>query len=363
MKKKQIKSYFKGKKVLITGHTGFKGSWLSLWMHYSGAKVLGISDKIPTNPSHFKLLNLNNRISSKIIDITDLDKLKKIFLKFNPDYLFHLAAQAIVKVSYSHPVKTWRTNLIGTVNILECLRLSKKKTVAVMITSDKAYENLEIKRGYIETDILKGADPYGASKSSADIAISSYFHSFFSKENSKSLITTARAGNVIGGGDWSPNRIVPDCVRSWSKNKHVILRSPKSTRPWQHVLDIVYGYMTLAIKLKQNPKLHGEAFNFGPDKNNFRVIDVLNKIKFYWPKITWRIKKQKKFKENNLLHLNSNKSKKLLKWKTVLNFSNSVKFTVEWYKHYLKNKRDIYHFSLSQISKYQDILKKNSNIL
>ena len=214
MKIKKIKSYFKGKKILITGHTGFKGSWLSLWMHLSGAKVLGISDSIPTKPSHFELLKLNRKISSKIIDITNLRRLRKAFIEFNPDYVFHLAAQAIVKTSYSQPVKTWKTNLIGTVNILECLRMANKKTVAVMITSDKAYQNLEIKRGYKEKDILKGTDPYGASKSSADIAINSYYHSFFSKKKGKVLIATARAGNVIGGGDWSPDRIIPDCIRS-----------------------------------------------------------------------------------------------------------------------------------------------------
>ncbi len=360
MKNNYLKQYFKNKKVLITGHTGFKGSWLSLWMHFNGAKVLGISNKIPTKPSHFKLLNLNRDISSKIIDITNFKKLKKIFLKFEPDYVFHLAAQSIVKVSYDKPIQTWKTNVIGTINMLECLRLVKKKTTAVFITSDKAYKNLEIKRGYKENDILKGDDPYGASKSSADIAINSYFYSFFSKNN-KVLIATARAGNVIGGGDWSPNRIVTDCVNSWFKNKHVTIRNPKSTRPWQHVLDVIHGYMKLAIKLKNNPKLNGEAFNFGPDKNNLKVIDVLNKMKIYWPKISWKIKKQNKFKENNLLHLNSNKAKKFLKWSTVLNFDNSIKFTVKWYKNYINRKKNIYKYSLGQISKFQEILLKTKN--
>ncbi len=358
MKIKKIKSHFKRKKILITGHTGFKGSWLSLWMHHCGAKVLGISDSIPTKPSHFELLKLNRKISSKILDITDLTRLRKAFIEFNPDYVFHLAAQAIVKTSYSQPIRTWKTNLIGTVNILECLRMAKKKTVAIMITSDKAYQNLEIKRGYKEKDILKGTDPYGASKSSADIAINSYYHSFFLKKKGKVLIATARAGNVIGGGDWSPDRIIPDCIRSWSKNKKVIIRSPNSTRPWQHVLDIIYGYVRLSIKLKQNPKLHGEAFNFGPDRKNFRVIDILNKMKVYWPKINWNIVKQKKFKENTLLHLNSSKSKKFLQWRTALNFSNSVKFTIEWYKYYLTNKKNIYYYSSKQISRYVAILEK-----
>ncbi len=356
MKNKQLLKYFKGKKVLITGHTGFKGSWLSLWLYHSGANVLGVSDKIPTTPSLFKLLRLDKKISSKMIDIADLKKLKTIFFKFKPDYVFHLAAQAIVKVSYEKPLKTWETNLIGTINLLECLRITKKKTIAVIITSDKAYQNLEIKRGYKENDILKGEDPYGASKSSADIAINSYFLSFFSKNKSKTLITIARAGNVIGGGDWSPNRIVTDCINFWSKNKKVIIRSPHSTRPWQHVLDVVHGYMILAIKLKQNPKLNGEAFNFGPSKNNLRVIDLLNQMRKYWPKIKWKIKKQIKFKENSLLHLNSSKSKKILKWTTKLNFKNSVKFTIDWYKNYLKKEQGIFNFSLKQISNYQKIL-------
>jgi len=227
-----------------------------------------------------------------------------------------------------------------------------------MITSDKAYKNLEIKKGYVENDVLKGYDPYGASKSSADIAINSYFHSFFSKKGSKVWISTARAGNVIGGGDWSPNRIIPDCIRSWSKRKNVSIRSPNSTRPWQHVLDIVYGYMKLAVNLKHNSKLNGEAFNFGPDKKNFRVIDVLDKIKIYWPEVNWSIKIENKFKENYLLHLNSNKAKKILKWKTILNFSNSIKFTIEWYKYYFKNKKEIYNYSLKQILQYDEILKR-----
>lgn len=353
------RNYFKGKRILITGHTGFKGSWLSLWMHYNKANVLGISDKIPTHPSHFKLLNLKNKISSKMIDITNLKQLKKTFIKFKPDFVFHLAAQAIVKSSYENPVRTWHSNLIGTVNVLECLRSVKKKTTAVIITSDKAYKNIETKKGYKEKDVLKGDDPYGASKSSADIAISSYYHSYFSKKNSKVLISIARAGNVIGGGDWSPNRIVTDCIKSWSKNKLVKIRNPKSTRPWQHVLDVVYGYMQLAIKLNRNSKLSGEAFNFGPDKKNFKVIDVLNKMKFYWPEINWKIKKENKFKENNLLHLNSKKSKKYLKWSTVLDFNKSIKFTVDWYKYYLKNKKDIYKYSLSQIFEYKKILKQS----
>ena len=359
-------NFWKNKKVLLTGHTGFKGSWLSIWLKKLEVELIGFSKDIPTEPSLFKLAEVSENMISIIGDIKNFSLIQKTIQENQPDIIIHMAAQSLVRKSYEDPLETFSTNIIGTANVLESIKMSEKTRVVINVTSDKCYENNGMEEKFSENSPMGGYDPYSSSKGCSELITSAFKNSFYNSkkfDSHKVSLSTVRAGNVIGGGDWSPNRIVPDCVRSWSKNKHVILRSPKSTRPWQHVLDIVYGYMTLAIKLKQNPKLHGEAFNFGPDKNNFRVIDVLNKIKFYWPKITWRIKKQKKFKENNLLHLNSNKSKKLLKWKTVLNFSNSVKFTVEWYKHYLKNKRDIYHFSLSQISKYQDILKKNSNIL
>ena len=217
---------FRNKKVLITGHTGFKGSWLAMWLNIIGARVAGISNNFPSTPNHYKLLNLNKKIVSKNLDIRNLENLKKFIKKYQPDFVFHLAAQSIVKVAYENPIQTWSTNVIGTVNILESLRQLKKKCVVVIITSDKCYENLEIKRGYHENDRLGGKDPYSASKASADIAIRSYISSFFSHKKNKVFITIARAGNVIGGGDWSSNRLIPDCIRSWSKKKKVIIRSP-----------------------------------------------------------------------------------------------------------------------------------------
>ena len=312
-----LQQIFKNKKVIITGHTGFKGSWLTMWLIMSGAKVIGLSDHFKSFPSHFQLLRLNKKIINKKLDIRNLVKLQKCIKKYQPDFVFHLAAQSIVKAAYENPIQTWSTNSIGTVNILESLRQLKKKCVAVIVTSDKCYENFEIKRGYNENDRLGGKDPYSASKASADIAIRSYISSFFCHKKNKVFIATARAGNVIGGGDWSPNRLIPDCVRSWSSKKKVLIRSPHSTRPWQHVLEAIYGYITLAINLNKNSSLHGEAFNFGPSNyQNYKVISVIKLMKEYWQNVSWKLHKNNKiFKESSLLKLNSQKAKKNLKWK------------------------------------------------
>ena len=272
---------FKNKKILITGHTGFKGSWLSLWFKSLGADVMGVSIDIPTKPSHFKLINLEKKIKNKFVDITDLKKLKKIFISFKPDYVFHLAAQSLVKKSYKNPLLTYYTNAIGTLNVMESLKSLKNNCIAVIITSDKSYKNLEIKRGYKETDVLGGADPYSASKASAELIIQSYFKSYLN--NKKNIrIAVARAGNVIGGGDWAKDRIVPDCIRSWSKNNAVDIRNPSATRPWQHVLEPLSGYLHLANSLSNDSNLNGEAFNFGPQfSNNFSVEELVNEMKIH----------------------------------------------------------------------------------
>jgi CDP-glucose 4,6-dehydratase len=352
---------FKNKKVLITGHTGFKGSWLTMWLNILGARVAGISNSFPSSPNHYKLLNLNKKIVSKNLDIRNLKILKKFIKKYQPDFVFHLAAQAIVKVAYENPIQTWSTNAIGTVNILESLRQLKKKCVAIIVTSDKCYENLEIKRGYHENDRLGGKDPYSASKASADIAIRSYISSFFSHKNNNVIIATARAGNVIGGGDWSPNRLIPDCIRSWSKKKKVLIRSPNSTRPWQHVLEAIYGYITLAINLNKNKNLHGQAFNFGPAKNqNYKVISVIKLMKRYWQNVSWKLYKNnnKIFKESSLLKLNSQKAKKNLKWRSVLTFKENISLVTNWYKNFYLNSKQAYKLTSDQIEIYQKILNK-----
>lgn len=331
------KKFFKDKKVIITGHTGFKGSWLTLWLSLLGADILGISDRYPTSPSHFKDLKLKNKIKHKIFNIKDLKKLKKIFKEYQPDYVFHLAAQAIVNKSFIDPISTFESNTVGTLNVLESLR-SVKKCNAVIITSDKSYKNLEIKRGYLENDILGGNDPYSASKGAAELVINSYIKSYF-QDKKKISIAIARAGNVIGGGDWSLDRIIPDCFKSWFKKKKIIIRNPKSTRPWQHVLDAIRGYLILATKLR-DPGIHGEAFNFGPKNDqNKNVLELVKEIKKNWRNAYWKVKNVSKIqnKESNLLKLNSNKAKKYLNWTPVLNFKDSVKFTTDWYIEY-KNK-------------------------
>ena len=246
-----FKKYFSNKTVLVTGHTGFKGSWLTLWLKILGAKVVGLSINIPTTPSNFKVLKLESKINHKRLDVRNLKLLKRIFKKYQPDYVFHLAAQSLVKKSYSNPTYTWETNTIGTLNVLESLKEIKKNCVAVLITSDKSYRNLEIKRGYHENDILGGKDPYSASKASAELAIQSHISSYFPPKKTKVFIGIARAGNVIGGGDWSEDRLIPDCMKSWSKNKKAMIRNPQSTRPWQHVLEAIGGYLLFATSIKK----------------------------------------------------------------------------------------------------------------
>jgi len=351
---------FKNKTVIVTGHTGFKGSWLVAWLNLLGAKIVGISNGYNSSPSHYKLLKLK-KVYSRKIDIRNNLLVKKIFSKYQPDFVFHLAAQSIVKKSYDEPLNTWSTNAIGTINVLEALRVLKKKCIAVIITSDKAYENLEIKRGYHEGDRLGGKDPYSASKASADIAIRSFISSYFSHKNNRVFIATARAGNVIGGGDWSSNRLIPDCVRSWSKKKKVLIRNPHSTRPWQHVLEVVYGYITLAINLNKNPKLHGEAFNFGPaNHQNYKVISVVKLMKKYWKDVSWKLYKNnnKNFKESSLLKLNSRKAKRNLKWRSVLTFNENISLVANWYKKFYFNSRHINELTSGQIEFYQKILNK-----
>ena len=356
-----LKKYFNNKKVLITGHTGFKGSWLSLYLLEKGAKVVGISDREVSIPSHYRSLKLKKKIKDNRINLKDLYKLKKIINFYKPDYIFHLAAQAIVKTSYENPLETWTSNTFGTLNLLESLKNIKKKTTVVLITSDKVYKNIEIKKGYKENDILGGEDPYSASKASTEILINSYIKSYFNKRsNSNVSIAIARAGNVIGGGDWSKGRLIPDCIKSWKKKNLVEIRNPFSTRPWQHVIEVVYGYIKLAAYLSKNNNLHGEAFNFGPSlNNNYRVIDIVKKMKKNWKNFNWKVLDSRKnlFKENKLLQLDSSKSKIKLNWKCKLDIDQTINLVSNWYKSYYKSPKSIYNLSVSQISFYEKLIK------
>ena len=362
MLKYKLSQNFKGKRVLITGHTGFKGAWLALLMLNLGAKVMGISFGKKTKPSLFEILKIEKKISHKNFNINNLHKLEKEIKEFKPNFIFHLAAEAIVSRAYLNPLKTWTTNTLGTINILQVLCSVKFNVITVFITSDKVYKNLEINRGYHEKDILGDYDPYSASKASADLAIQSYFKSFLVK-NKNVKIAIARAGNVIGGGDWSMNRIIPDCVSKWSQKKILQIRNPNSTRPWQHVFDVLIGYAFLAINLKQNKKINGESFNFGPSKSyNFKVIDLIKLIKKHWVEGKILIKKNKSFKEAKLLQLNSKKSNKILKWKPNLNLFDSIYITGIWYKKFYEKKTNMYKFSLYQLESYLDNIKKNFKV-
>ena len=347
---------FKNKRIIVTGHTGFKGSWLTAFLSTYRCKIYGLSKDIPTKPSHFKLLNFKNEVVNYKLDITDLEKLKKVFKKIQPDFVFHLAAQSLVKTSYENPESTFRSNCIGTLNILESLRNLKKKCSVVLVTSDKSYKNLEIKRGYKETDQLGGLDPYSASKACAEIIIQSYIQSFH--KTNRIFIAVGRAGNVIGGGDWSKDRLIPDCFKSWSNKKDCIIRNPNSTRPWQHVVEVVYGYMVLAKKLSTNSRLHGEVFNFGPSySKNYKVKEILSYFKFLWNRCTWKTKTMNTIqKESVLLKLNSTKAKKVLKWKTSLSLKETLVLTLDWYKNYYIKKKEIITFQ--QIKLYKNKLNK-----
>jgi CDP-glucose 4,6-dehydratase len=352
---------YDGKKVLITGHTGFKGSWLSLWLKQLGAKVYGASIEIPSDPSHFEAIKLGAYIEDFRLDIRDSEAVKNLVVDIQPDFVFHLAAQALVRLSYVNPIETITTNAIGTVNILEALRALDKPVAAVMITSDKAYDNVEWVWGYREEDRLGGKDPYSASKGMAELAIKTYVESFFSKETAKVKVGIARAGNVIGGGDWAEDRIVVDCMESWSKNKTVQIRSPGATRPWQHVLEPLSGYLTLGSNLYIDCSNHGEAYNFGPPANqDYSVRQLINEMKRYWENVRWEDTSEAKehFHEAGLLKLNCDKALFDLNWQPTLDFKDTVKMTVEWYKefHEVKSK-GMYEYSVNNIIEYTEKAK------
>jgi len=356
--------FLKDSKVIVTGHTGFKGGWLSMCLKKLGANVVGISDCIPTKPNHFEKLQEVNFIKDYRIDITNLQELKKIIIKEKPDLVFHMAAQALVRESYNNPIKTFNTNAIGTANILESLKAIDKKVVIILITSDKAYDNVEWKWGYRETDLIGGKDPYSASKGMAELVIKSYLNSYFSKNDNVSL-GIARAGNVIGGGDWAKDRIVPDCVRAWASNKAVDIRNPHATRPWQHVLEPLSGYLALAKELSSNNDLHGEAYNFGPPANqNYSVQNLIEEMRKYWKNIAWNdISQNEKLHEANLLKLNCDKALHDLGWEPTLDFEETVMLTSEWYRKYYTaaNSSEVFQITSSQIDFYWKLAKDRNN--
>lgn len=326
---------------MITGTTGFKGAWLAFWLHNLGAKVTGVSLKPEKESILFHSLELNKKINQKFIDITNFNKLNDIVKKIKPDIIFHLAAQSIVSKSFKFPLNTFQTNILGSANVLEAYRLNNVPYL-VYITSDKCYLNLDKKKNYKETDILGGLDNYSSSKASAELIFSSYFYSYFNK--SKFLpIASARAGNVIGGGDMKSNRIIPDIVKSIKQKKILRLRNPKATRPWQHVLEPLSGYLLIGHKLlNQDLKMRSlPSWNFGPRIKNCRNVEYITKLFLKnWEKNNLKIKidKKKNYHESKLLSLNIQKAKNELRWEPKLCLNQTIELTADWYKIFFKNK-------------------------
>lgn len=354
---------YKGRRVLVTGHTGFKGTWLTTWLLSLGAEVAGYSLPEPTsNPSNFAVLSLEKRIKHYQGDIRDLQKLSSAFAEFKPEIVFHLAAQALVRQSYAEPALTFETNAMGSLNVLEAARKSPELKALVMITSDKCYRNDEWVYGYRESDHLGGEDPYSASKACAEIIIHSYFKSFYAPANNGPSAASVRAGNVIGGGDWAVDRIVPDCARAYAADEAVNIRSPWATRPWQHVLEPLSGYLLVGAKLflkEEGPmSVNGEAFNFGPPAEvNQNVAAVVDALSTHWPGFESQMDREGTAgkKECTLLKLCCDKAQAHLGWRACLQFGETIEFTADWYKTYYGksgHKVDMYDYTLEQIQEY-----------
>ncbi len=340
---------YKGRTVLITGHTGFKGSWLALWLQQLGARVVGYSLRPPTVPSHSDLLRLP--IVSITGDIRDREKLEKVFLKYQPSIVFHLAAQALVLYSYRNPRETFETNVLGTVNVFEAARKTKSIRAIVNVTSDKCYENADRIPAYREEDRLGGYDPYSASKACSEIVTFAYAHSFFQgcskKPASRLLLASARAGNVLGGGDWAEDRLIPDVMRAVSRKRSVPIRHFKATRPWQHVLEPLSGYLQLGQRLLDGERRYAEAWNFGPsDKKIFRVGEVLALLKKEWPAIAYHLVTDRVYPEAKMLHLNCSKAHARLKWRPVWGIKRCLQKTAAWYQHY---------YTAGKLNSYRDL--------
>jgi CDP-glucose 4,6-dehydratase len=348
-----IKNFYKNKKVLVTGATGFKGSWLCYWLNILGAKVFGTGYNPNKNKNLFYSLNLNKKIKLKLFDIKNKKKLKSFIKYSKPQIIFHLAAQPLILESYKKPYLTYSVNCIGTLNILEIVREIDTVKSLVCITSDKCYENNFSTKGFKESDKLGGEDPYSGSKACAEIMIRSYKESFFNKKNCG--LASARAGNVMGGGDWSKNRLIPDSINSIIKNKTIYIRNPNFNRPWQHVLEPLHGYLILGEKIYKEPKRYSGPWNFGTTTNTVtNVLKIVKEIVKFWGKGKINFKKNQKYYEQINLQLNINKSKKILKWKPKYSITKSIHVTVDWYKKVLIEKYNVEKITAKQIKEYMN---------
>jgi CDP-glucose 4,6-dehydratase len=328
-------SFWKGKKVYLTGHTGFKGSWLSLWLQNMGAVVKGYSLDVSTKPALFTEANVGAEMESEIGDIRNLEQLTESMVSFTPDILIHMAAQPLVRLSYLEPVDTYTTNVIGTVNVLEAARKCPNLKAIVSVTTDKCYENKEWEWGYRENESMGGHDPYSSSKGCAELVTSAYRRSFFSSEDTASL-ASARAGNVIGGGDWAEDRLIPDILRAFEKSKPVVIRNPLSTRPWQHVLEPLSGYLVLAQELYINGDEFAEGWNFGPNDEDCKPVNwILDQMVTYWGNnASWCLDKNNNPHEAGFLKLDCSKASNRLKWNPKWNLQLTLKSIVDWHQLY-----------------------------
>lgn len=356
IKIESMKAFFVGKKILITGHTGFKGAWLSQILLQWGAEVVGVSLSPETKPNLFTVLDLKKSVKNYFVDIRNYAELKEIIEKERPEIVFHLAAQAIVRVSYDDPLMTYSTNVLGTANILQALSDVGCAKSAVIITTDKVYKNVEWIYPYRENDALGGYDPYSASKAAADIIAQSYIQSFFNPkdygEKHNTLIAITRAGNVIGGGDWAPYRLIPDIVRSvYEKKEKILIRSPKAIRPWEHVLEPLSGYLNLAMKLYAGKAEYSDTWNFGPDDHGFVSVEtVVEKAIGILGKGAYEVREDNTKHEANILKLDTTKARSILDWHPQLDFQENMKFTFDWYKNYYQKEEDPTLFTNRQIS-------------
>ena len=350
-------NFWRNKKVLITGHTGFKGAWMSLWLSSLGARVIGYALDPPTNPSLFESAGVQNEIESVIGDIRDQETLRKTIARYQPEIVFHMAAQSLVLRGYETPVETFDVNVLGTATVLEILRQVNCATVLVVVTTDKCYQVGENPIPFVETDTLGGSDPYSSSKACAEILVSAYRSSYWNNPSSNGTsVATARAGNVIGGGDWATDRLIPDMVRATLQGKPVVIRNPLAVRPWQHVLEPLGGYLLLAEKLWDKGARFAEAWNFGPAGDSASVEDVVDQVIQLWGDGPTWVQDEKHFPhETKVLKLDCSKAMKRLGWKPRWKLSEALEETVRWYKAYVRGE-DVRDITLEQLEVYQGLI-------
>ena len=347
-------NFWKNKRVLVTGNTGFKGSWLTIWLSQLGANVKGYSLPPPTNPSLFTLSGIRDQIETNFSDIRDADSLKKFVLQYDPEIIFHLAAQPLVRASYLDPVETFETNLMGTINIFEAARLSKNLKVLINVTSDKCYQNNETNLPFVENDPMGGHDPYSASKGCSELITNAYRSSFFSDANQGLAVSSVRAGNVIGGGDWSTDRIIPDFFRALETKKPLLIRSPESIRPWQHVLEPLSGYLLLAEKMFVNSNKFSQAWNFGPNETDAQTVKwLIEQLAKKWNciNINFSGKETEKLHEAKFLRLSISKSCSELAWAPKWSAVDAIDMINEFYSGYFE-KQNILDLVVKQINMY-----------